>query len=128
MASAHAQAFQEFPWLATDADAEALTNAKLRTLLEGGAPKTIATIRKAATEVAKRLGIGGRQAPTDRQRQAFTGTRGGEGGGGEGSERVTLDWNDRATKKLAQLRFPRLSGAALRAAYEKMIAEHTTEE
>ncbi len=125
--AAVAQAIQEFPWLATDDEAEALVNAKLGKLLSSGRPKSIATIREAATAVAKRLGLGGRQAPTERQRQSFSGVRGGEGGGGGGGERAGEPEMNKANLALAAKAFPALEGKKRWAAFVKMVGESEDE-
>jgi hypothetical protein len=126
--AAVAQAIQEFPWLATDDEAESLVNAKLGKLLQSGRPKSIATIREAATAVAKRLGLGGRSAPTERQRQSFSGVRGGEGGGGGGGgERAGEPEMNKANLALAAKAFPALEGKKRWSAFSRMVQESEDE-
>lgn len=120
--SVHAQAIQEFPWLSSDPDAEALANDKLRRLLQSGKPRTIATIREACTDTAKRLGIGGRAAPTQQQRQRFTGVPAGEGGGGDRDTKGEPEYN-LANRRLAAKAFPSLEGKKQWQAFVKMVQE-----
>ena len=126
LAATVAQAAQEFPWLTTDSDAEALVNSKLGALLKAGRPRTIATIREAATAVAKRLGLGGRQAPTPQQRQRFNGIPAGESGAGEGGQRAMPEDN-RTNRTLAIKSFPTLEPKKAWAAWCKMVMESEDE-
>lgn len=126
--SIHAQALQEFPWLSTDQDAEALANEKLRRLIQSGKPKTLATIREACTDTAKRLGIGGRQAPTQQQRQRFTGVPGGEGAGGGGGDAKGEPEYNRTNRALAAKAFPALEGKKQWRAFVKMVQDSESEE
>lgn len=106
---------QEFPWVRTDVEARAMVDAKFEALKASGRPGTFDTIREAAAAVAKRLGIGGRQAPTQESRQRHQAVPSGEGaGGGDGA--VQVPWGA-AEKKLAEKLFPRLDPPAAKKAF-----------
>lgn len=121
------QAVSEFPWLTTDEDAASLVNAKLGQLLKAGRPRTIATIREAATAVAKRMGIGGRTPPSTQQRQRFAGVSAGESGAGEGGGRQMPEDN-RTNRTLAQKSYPALEPKKAWAAWTRMVMESEDDE
>lgn len=127
VAATYSQAIQEFPWLTTDDEAATLVNDKLGKLLKQGRPRSIATIREAATAVAKRLNLGGRQAPTPQQRQRFNGVSAGEGGGGEGGSRAMPEDN-KTNRTLAQKSFKDLEPKKAWAAWCKMVMESEDDE
>src|SRR3954467_342402 len=104
-AAAREEMLAHAPWLRTDAMARAATDAEITRLVEAGRPYELVTFKEAASNVAKRLNLGGRQAPTQESRQRFAGTAGNEGGGGGDDNRVTMTAND---KKLAYKTFPNL--------------------
>lgn len=96
----------EFPWLQTDTGARAMVGDKFDELRRAGRPGAFETVKEAAALVAKRLGIGGRQAPTQESRQRLSGVPSGEGaGGGEGAVQIKVG---PAERKLASLAYPAL--------------------
>jgi len=127
IAATYSQAVSEFPWLTTDDDAASLVNTRLGQLLKAGRPRTIATIREAATAVAKRLNLGGRQAPTAQQRQRFNGVSSGEGGAGERGSRAMPEDN-KTNRALAQKSFKELEPKKAWAAWTKMVMESEDDE
>lgn len=115
-----AQFASEFPWVYADPEARAMVDAKFEALRATGRPGTFATVREAATAVAKRLKIGGRQDPTDGNRRRLQGVPSGEGsGGGEGA--VSIPWGP-AERKLAEKAYPTLDPPAAKKAWVAEMA------
>lgn len=112
---------REFPWAYTNPRANVLTDAIHAEMVAAGRPPGYETLRAAAAEASKMLGLGGRAAPTQQQRQRFAGVPGGEGaGGGEGA--VQVPWGP-AEKKLAAKAFPNLDPAEAKAKWLSKMAE-----
>lgn len=115
-----AQFASEFPWVYSDRQARAMVDARFDELCESGRPATFATVREAATAVAKRLKIGGRQDPTDGNRRRLQGVPSGEGsGGGDGA--VSIPWGP-AERKLAEKAYPTLDPPAAKKAWVAEMA------
>lgn len=111
----------EFPWIRSDPEARAMVDVKFEALKAAGRPGTFDTIREAAALIAKRLGIGGRQAPTQANRQRLQGVPSGEGsGGGDGNVQIPMGAPE---KKLAHLSFPGLEAKEAEKAWAKSMAE-----
>lgn len=96
----------EFPFVRDDLEARAMVDVKFEALKAAGRPATFDTVREAAAAVAKRLGIGGRQAPSQESRQRMQAVPSGEGaGGGEGSVQIVMGEKE---KKLAHAAYRHL--------------------
>lgn len=63
----------EFPWIAGNEKAMRAAASYRNFLVESGKPSTIETLRLAIAHVGAQMGLGGSNAPTQRQRQAFAG-------------------------------------------------------
>lgn len=71
-----------YPWLATDEDAQALADSRIKILLQKGRPMSRELAAEAITWAAQYLKRGGHTAPTNGQRQLYAGIPAGEGPGG----------------------------------------------
>lgn len=120
-----AQLAQEFPWLTTDRHAYSLAASIESEMLQKGSPHTVATSRAAAAEAAKRLGIGGHQAPTQQQRSAYSGIPSREGDNG-GVSKPTLSANNLQDwqKKLAEKAYPEKEAPEAHKAWTALMNRH----
>lgn len=99
-----------YPWIATNAEARALADAKFNTLVSQGKPTNRTTMEAALTYAARVLGIGGQSAPTARSRQVYDGRgqRDGEMDDSAPSGAMTAEdvKNNLSLKRMAQLSYP----------------------
>lgn len=102
-----------YPWIATNAEARALADARFNSLVSDKKRQpNRATMEEALTYAARVLGIGGRSAPTERSRQVYAGMGQRDGemdeGGSSGGMSVEEVKNNLAFKRMAQLSYPEL--------------------
>lgn len=95
-----------FPALASDTEAQIMSDARLRYLIGQGRPATRETAVEAITWAFQQLKRGGTTAPTNGQRQLYAGVPAGEGAGGD--ERPRSIKMGRHEEALARAAYPKL--------------------
>jgi hypothetical protein len=98
---------REFPWLHSDEGARDMIDGEIdRMAAQNGGNLTFEIVRAATAKIGKRLGLGGREAPSEESRQRYRAVGGGEGsGGGESPTTVKMGFRE---KKLAEAAYRNL--------------------
>lgn len=120
-----AQISVEYPWLGNNRAATAAAAALEAEMIEQGKPASLVTSRAAASEIAKRFGLGGHANGTG-NKGAFSGVPSREGATGSGGQGPTLNATvlEKWQRDLAEKAFPKLEAPLAHKAWTSAMNKH----